>query len=367
MGLNDDSDLEEEQSSSGGEELETEADQATKAGTSAEYQALLVEIKQKDKQREELLMKLKVMSDKTSNYKSKLQKAENNKKSQIKILKKTHESQLAMKGELIHNLEELIEEQESKIAELESHIKGSSTSQTVHVSNTKPSSIRKLVDSINDLHSEKSRIHETWLSTQSELETMKQEHSERVDHLSDNISELERELRKSQAEIIKLQNNEPIICNNNKNEDNSQMLALQDENGNLKKRVQTLEYEVQSTSKLHLNTKNQLEDELLGLRKKLRDAEARYTNLAATPPKTRTISVVSEETKKQLDQMILQNKELEGLLSKTRSNNDAKVSALQSDIKSLKENIKECVESEQKFWHSLGPFRNIKTLWSQRC
>ncbi|XP_067052351.1 kinesin-like protein KIFC3 isoform X2 [Acropora muricata] len=347
LGLNDDSDLEEEQSSSGGEELETEADQATK-GTSAEYQALLAEIKQKDKQREELLMKLKVMSDKTSNYRTKLQKAENNKKSQIKILKKTHESQLAMKGELIHNLEELIEEQESKIAELESHIKGSSTSQTVHVSNTKPSSIRKLVDSINDLHLEKSRIHETWLSTQSELETMKQEHSERVDHLSDNISELERELRKSQAEIIKLQNNEPIICNNNKNEDNSQMLALQDENGNLKKRVQTLEYEVQSTSKLHLNTKNQLEDELLGLRKKLRDAEARYTNLAATPPKTRTISVVSEETKKQLDQMILQNKELEGLLSKTRSDNDAKVSALQSDIKSLKENIKECVESEQK-------------------
>ena len=72
---------------------------------------------------------------------------------------------------------------------------------------------------------------------------------------------------------------------NNKNEDNSRMLALQDENGNLKKRVQTLEYEVQNASKLHLNTKNQLEDELLGLRKKLRDAEARYTNLAATPPK----------------------------------------------------------------------------------
>lgn len=43
------------------------------------------------------------------------------------------------------------------------------------------------------------------------------------------------------------------------------------------------------------------------------------------PPQTRTISVVSEETKKQLDQMILQNKELEGLLSKTRSDNDAKV------------------------------------------
>ena len=153
------------------------------------------------------------MSEKTSNYKSRLQKAENNKKSQIKILKKTHESQLSMKAELIHNLEELIEEQESKIAELESHIKGSSPSQSAHIPNTKPSSIRKLVDSINDLHTEKSRIHETWLSTQSELETVKQEHSETVNHLSDNIAELESKLRKSQAEIIKLQNYEPAVDN----------------------------------------------------------------------------------------------------------------------------------------------------------
>lgn len=146
------------------------------------------------------------MTDKTANYKSRLQKAENNKKSQIKILKKTHESQLAMKAELIHNLEELIEEQETKIAELESHIKGSSPSQSLNAANTKSSSIRKLVDSINDLHTEKSRIHETWLSTQSELETVKHEHKETVNNLSDSISELESKLRKSQAEIIKLQN-----------------------------------------------------------------------------------------------------------------------------------------------------------------
>ena len=149
------------------------------------------------------------MTDKTANYKSKLQKVEHNKKSQIKILKKTHESQLAMKAELIHNLEELIEEQESKIAELESHIKGTSPSQSVNVTNTKSSSIRKLVDSINDLHTEKSRIHETWLSTQSELETIKQEHSDTVSNLSDKISELETKLRKSQADIIKLQSSGP--------------------------------------------------------------------------------------------------------------------------------------------------------------
>ena len=146
------------------------------------------------------------MTDKTANYKSRLQKAENNKKSQMKILKKTHESQLVMKADLIHNLEDLIEEQENKIAELEGHIKGSNPLQSMNVSNVKASSIRKLVDSINDLHAEKSRIHETWLSTQSELETVRQEHKETVADLSANISELEKKLRKAQAEHIKLQN-----------------------------------------------------------------------------------------------------------------------------------------------------------------
>ena len=40
---------------------------------------------------------------------------------------------------------------------------------------------------------------------------------------------------------------------------------------------------------------------------------------------TRTISVVSEETKKQLEKMLEQNKELETILAKTRSDYDAKV------------------------------------------
>lgn len=347
LGLDDDSGPEEEQSSSSGDEqTEPEADQVSNKGTSVEFQALLAEIKQKDQQREELLMKLKAMTDKTASYKSKLQKAESNKKSQIKILKKTHESQLAMKAELIHNLEELIEEQESKIEELEGHIKGTIPSQSLNVTNAKLSSIRKLVDSINDLHSEKSRIHETWLSTQSELETVKQEHKETLDNLSDNISDLETKLRKAQAENIKLQSSGSSSINTK--ETDKQLSTLQEENINLKNKIQSLEHELQSANKLHLTTKNKLEDELLSLRKKLRDTEAKYSSLASTPPKTRTISVVSEETKKQLEQMLDQNKELETILAKTRSDYDAKVSALQADIKSLKTNVTETTRNEQK-------------------
>ena len=48
---------------------------------------------------------------------------------------------------------------------------------------------------------------------------------------------------------------------------------------------------------------------------------------------TRTISVVSEETKKQLEQMLDQNKELEAILAKTRSDYDAKVGI--TDVKLL--------------------------------
>ena len=39
----------------------------------------------------------------------------------------------------------------------------------------------------------------------------------------------------------------------------------------------------------------------------------------------KTVSIVSEETKKELKKMIAQNKELDSLLSKTRSDSNAKV------------------------------------------
>ena len=75
--------------------------------------------------------------------------------------------------------------------------------------------------------------------------------------------------------------------NKPKETDNKQLFSLQEENVGLKKKIQTLEHELQSAHKLHHSTKNQLEGELLDLKKKLRDTEAKYSNLAATPPKVR--------------------------------------------------------------------------------
>ena len=152
------------------------------------------------------------MTDKTSSYKTRLQKLESSKKSQIKILKKTHESQIQMKADLINNLEELIEEQEGKIDELEKRIKGENPASSPY--NSKASSIKKLVDSINDLHTEKSRIHEMWLSTQSDLETIKQEHEKAIGQLKSDVSEGESKNRKLHAENIRLQNSDQVnYCN----------------------------------------------------------------------------------------------------------------------------------------------------------
>lgn len=119
-------------------------------------------------------------------------------------MKKTQESQLQMKAELIHNLEELIEEQETKISELESRIKGGGTV-SPSPNTGKASSIKKLVDSINDLHSEKNRIYETWLSTQSELETIRQEHKVDLEKVKWELSDMESKNRKLHMDNVKLQ------------------------------------------------------------------------------------------------------------------------------------------------------------------
>ena len=83
------------------------------------------------------------------------------------------------------------------------------------------------------------------------------------------------------------------LQNKPKENDNKQLFSLQEENVGLKKKIQTLEHELQSAHKLHQSTKNQLEGELLDLKKKLRDTEAKYSSLAATPPK---VSLDDRET-----------------------------------------------------------------------
>ncbi|XP_068692900.1 kinesin-like protein KIFC3 isoform X1 [Montipora foliosa] len=71
----------------------------------------------------------------------------------------------------------------------------------------------------------------------------------------------------------------------------------------------------------------------------------------------RTNLVISEKTNKQLDYIITKNKELEEQLSNTRSDHDAKIFALQSDVKSLKESVTDCSKNEQE---SLAECRTLQ-------
>ena len=77
----------------------------------------------------------------------------------------------------------------------------------------------------------------------------------------------------------------PALQNKSNEADNQHLFALQEDNASLKKRLKSLEHEVQSSNREHLSTKNKYEEELLQLRKKVRDTEAKYTSLASTPPK----------------------------------------------------------------------------------
>ena len=70
-----------------------------------------------------------------------------------------------------------------------------------------------------------------------------------------------------------------------------------------------------------------LEDEIKSTSKKMRDAETKYVNLAATPPKVqvRTVSVVSEEMKRKLEETEEKNRKLEDLLERTKVEHNTKV------------------------------------------
>ena len=70
-----------------------------------------------------------------------------------------------------------------------------------------------------------------------------------------------------------------------------------------------------------------LDDEIKSTSKKMRDAETKYVNLAATPPKVqvRTVQVVSEEMKRKLEKTVAQNRKLEEMLEQTKKEHSEKV------------------------------------------
>ncbi|CAG2246937.1 KIFC2_3 [Mytilus edulis] len=90
-----------------------------------EYHALQKELDERNTQRDELLFKIKTLTDKNKHYKSRLEKEELTKRQQMKILCKSQETQLQEKDNLIGNLQSIIEEHEEQLVDMEHKINGS--------------------------------------------------------------------------------------------------------------------------------------------------------------------------------------------------------------------------------------------------
>ncbi len=67
---------------------------------------------------------LQTLTDKNKTYKNRLEREETSKKQQLKIMRRTHEAHQQEKQTLITTLEEIVEEQEHKVAQLESQLRG---------------------------------------------------------------------------------------------------------------------------------------------------------------------------------------------------------------------------------------------------
>lgn len=115
-----------------------------------EYHALKREMMALDAQRDELLLKVRTLSEKNHDYHDRLTKEEAGHRQQVKILKKTYEGILGDKERLIDNLRAIVAEQDGRLGELEGHQhNGGRAGGTVAVA------VARLAEQARLLHSEK--------------------------------------------------------------------------------------------------------------------------------------------------------------------------------------------------------------------
>ena len=115
-------------------------------------------------------------------------------------MKKTYETHLNEKEETIQSLHEIIEEQDNKIIELHSKMIGeSSTDSDENISIYR--SVKKLVDKLSHLQSEKANLTSSLMKTQGRMSKMETEHEEKLNQVEEEKKSLERMIRKLEKEI----------------------------------------------------------------------------------------------------------------------------------------------------------------------
>ena len=133
-----------------------------------------------------------MLSDKTASYRARLNKSEQNKKSQMKIMKKTHEVFIEQKNKLITDLQEILSEHEKALASQE----GKGKKKGKGTKNASLPGINQLVESITALHEEKTKLTESMLAVQMEYEASKEEAMDNASKHKNQISDLQIEIKK---------------------------------------------------------------------------------------------------------------------------------------------------------------------------
>ncbi|XP_053402690.1 kinesin-like protein KIFC3 [Mercenaria mercenaria] len=290
LGLEDDPSSDKENSSSEDEENQ-------KCQTSiVEYRALQKVLAEKNAQRDETLLQIKNCKDKIRHYKSRLEREENNKRQQLKILRKTHEVQIQEKEQLVDNLQAIITEQEERIKELEDNVvttprkrtrQAKQTAQTTTITHSPVESTAKLIDDIKRLQSERSSVSAELNEVQIELTTLREESSREITALKDMIVQLEKGGNAGNSNISdkipsqrnhSFRNNQLILPCSTDTE--KQVEVLQAENDRLLQELteaKNAHTKAVTVSKLGNHRQQQLDDEIKRLKERNLQLEADVT------------------------------------------------------------------------------------------
>ncbi|XP_064611144.1 kinesin-like protein KIFC3 isoform X2 [Liolophura sinensis] len=210
-----------------------------------EYQTLKRELADKNSERDELLYKIRTLTDSSREHKSRLEKEEATRRQQVKILQKAHEDQLKEKERVIVNLRDEIEENAARMKELQQQFQGHNSSHSPPLASPSP----EIVQELHRLQAEKVELTRELTRFQEQLKSMNKSTTEEANLLHKQIKALKKEKEMCLVEITKLkslvQNSETGPCST---DNEKQIDKLQLENEKLVHQVADLRHTLTSKS-----------------------------------------------------------------------------------------------------------------------
>eukprot|EP00794_Sanderia_malayensis_P019043 gene19043-20956_t len=332
--------------------------------SNVEFDALELELERREKQKDALLARLKESSDKLKTYKVELEKSQQAKRNQLKIMKKTYEVHLSEKEECIQCLHELIEEQGEKIIELHSKLIGESTTDKDDDINTYRA-VKKLVDKLTKAQQEKANLTASVMKAQARMTKLEDDKEEMSLKFEEEKEALEKQIRKYERETGDSNNN--LVPSK---EIKITIEGLEKEKKMLSEEIEKMEQELSDHKRKNLHWEKKFENEVSELRRSIRQTEDQLDQVNSAPPKVIVKTIVSEESQRQLQLLEKENRELKVEVAKATTELSIETSSLQKKILKLKsENEKltsdlvEKVGSLEKVNSNLATLSRFKELY----